>query len=141
VKKIRKLKFLPISFFMLIEIFTSIAVSADYCHNTYDRPLPGCNLVYFSQGDPAWRGINVGGVPFGPNGCKPTSFATVFSSFGNIMSPLEWTQILYDSGYFDEGTKNKSEEEAIADGTPTSSVVYAASLMGLKALHFGHRMN
>jgi hypothetical protein len=103
-------------------------------HNFYDRPFPECNVVYFSQGDPAWHDQYVGDAPFGPNGCGPTSYAMVFSSFGNLMSPLEWAKKLYDAGYFDEGTKNKSKEKAATDGTPTSAEEYGASLMGLKAV-------
>ncbi|MDR1521331.1 MAG: C39 family peptidase [Streptococcaceae bacterium] len=103
-------------------------------HNFYDRPFPECNVVYFSQGDPAWHDQYVGDAPFGPNGCGPTSYAMVFSSFGNLMSPLEWAKKLYDAGYYDEGIAGKSKEAATADSTPTSSVVYAASLMDLKAI-------
>jgi hypothetical protein len=137
----KKSKFLLISFFIIIELSLPTAIFADYYykpapswHDTYERPWPGCNLVYYSQGDPAWHDVYVGYAPFGPNGCGPTSYAMVFSNFGNLISPLEWGKKLHDAGYFDEGTKNKSKEAATADGTPTSSVVYAASLMGLKAV-------
>ncbi|MDR1013130.1 MAG: hypothetical protein LBL38_02565 [Lactobacillales bacterium] len=96
----RKLNFLLLSFFLLFEIFTSIDVFADPYHNSHERPWPGCNLVYFSQGDPAWHDLYVGDAQFGPGGCAPTCYAIISSSFGSMASPLEWGEKMRIGGYW-----------------------------------------
>jgi hypothetical protein len=115
--------FLNICFFFILINFNSILVSAEYG----DQPFPGCNLVYYSQGDPNWHEAYVGGAQFGPHGCGPTCLAMIASSFGHVTSPLEWGHKMNDGGFWDEGLPISKMEGDIV----THTYSYAISLEGL----------
>ncbi|MDR0614872.1 MAG: hypothetical protein LBF82_02815 [Lactobacillales bacterium] len=122
--------FLSICVFFIGINFNSVLISAFSF-----RPHPGCNLVYYSQGDYNWSCAYVGGAQFEPNGCAPTCLAMIASSFGHITSPLEWGEKML-AGHFwrkNGGTGNLPPDIAAKYGLPISYVEFAMSLEGLNA--------
>jgi hypothetical protein len=72
-------------------------------------------LVYFNQGDEAWRDKPFGGDPIGPYGCGPTALAMVVSSLTDqLVDPAQMAAWAAEHGYWCPGS---GSYPSIVEGT------------------------
>ncbi len=92
-------------------------------------------LVYFNQGDEAWRDKPFGGDPIGPYGCGPTAMAMVLSSLTDqLMDPAQTAAWAAEQGYWCPGS---GSYPSIVEGTAkafnlTCSLAKDSSADGLR---------
>ena len=103
--------------FVVLILLLVAGVTGVYVHWSWKRPLPPRGGVYyfhrvelpvpsFRQGDDAWRGDAIGGIPengtLGSAGCAVAATAMVFQSYGIDTDPQQLNWFLTDVGGYTE---------------------------------------